>query len=610
MNKRNGISFRWKLVLWITTMAVGATAITAFLIYRGTQQMVIEVMGDRLLDISRTGLHHFDSKDYETIRNLKTEINDSLIYNRDNVPEMEGGEALLAVSEAKSDELMKDEGFLRLVGKLRDIKSGTVAIREENGKTVTGQPSVKYAYMLIEVPWSADHNYIAYVADADYNAPGNENPVGNLYRNQQESFFQAFNGQASADREFLVDEWGLLLSAAVPVTDENGDIIAIMGLDLDYNATGNANKLKELYYICIASVAASLIISLLLSYFFGTLVARPVGKLQEGALKVADRDFSTHVDVKSNDELGTLADTFNGMVEEIREYSDYLQKLNLAYYRFVPREFLEHLGQESVIDIKLGDQVQKEMTVLFSDIRSFTTISEGLSPADNFNFLNSYLKRVGPMIRRHHGFIDKYIGDAVMALFPVGASDAVNAAVSMRKELAEFNTHREGKGFPPIDIGIGLHTGTLMLGTIGEEERMESTVIADAVNLASRLESLTKKLGASIIVSEDTLNHSKMDAEFSTRFLGKVKVKGKTIPILIYEVFDGDPESIYTKKLGTKNTFEEGVNLYNQAQFAEAARLFSEIVSRNEADLAASMYMERSVKYRDIVDNQEAGVIH
>lgn len=107
----------------------------------------------------------------------------------------------------------------------------------------------------------------------------------------------------------------------------------------------------------------------------------------------------------------------------------YLSKINIAYARFVPREFLRFLEKESIVDVKLGDQVQKEMTVLFSDIRSFTSLSESMSPKENFNFLNSYLKRVGPVIRNHNGFIDKYIGDAIMALFPDSAQDAMNADI-------------------------------------------------------------------------------------------------------------------------------------------------------------------------------------
>jgi Adenylate cyclase, family 3 (some proteins contain HAMP domain) len=178
------------------------------------------------------------------------------------------------------------------------------------------------------------------------------------------------------------------------------------------------------------------------------------------------------------------------------------QKLNAAYGRFVPHDFLSLLEKPSIIEVKLGEHQEKNMTVLFADIRSFTALSEKMTPPENFDFINSYLGRVSPAIRKNNGFIDKYIGDAVMALFPTCPDDGVRAAIDMQKEVNVYNQQRQENALVPIAIGIGLHAGNLMLGTIGERERMESTVIADAVNLASRLEGLTKVYGSGILVSD------------------------------------------------------------------------------------------------------------
>ncbi len=271
----------------------------------------------------------------------------------------------------------------------------------------------------------------------------------------------------------------------------------------------------------------------------------------------------------------------------------YLSKINIAYARFVPREFLRFLEKESIVDVKLGDQVQKEMTVLFSDIRSFTSLSESMSPKENFNFLNSYLKRVGPVIRNHNGFIDKYIGDAIMALFPDSAQDAMNAAIEMQKQVSLYNSHRLLSGYVPIAIGVGLHTGSLMLGTIGEEERMETTVISDAVNLASRLEGLTKLYGAGIVISEQTLFRLNEPQNYNYRFLGRVRVKGKKTPVAVFEVYDGDPQPLIELKTQTRTDFEEGVELYHQEKFAQAQEIFLSLVQRNDQDKAARLYLKR-----------------
>jgi two-component system sensor histidine kinase ChiS len=216
-----------------------------------------------------------------------------------------------------------------------------------------------------------------------------------------------------------------------------------------------------------------------------------------------------------------------------------------------------------------------------------------MSPKENFNFINSYLSRVGPVIRNHNGFIDKYIGDAIMALFPESAQNALKAAIAMQQQVSLYNTHRLTNGYAPIAIGVGLHTGSLMLGTVGEKERMDTTVIADAVNLASRLEGLTKLYGAGIVISEQTLSRLDEPQAFSCRFLGRVRVKGKKAPVAVFEVYDGDPQPLIDLKTQTRADFEQGVYLYHQEQFAQAQAIFQQVLQTNEQDKAARLYVKR-----------------
>ncbi|MDH3900815.1 MAG: adenylate/guanylate cyclase domain-containing protein, partial [Gammaproteobacteria bacterium] len=217
-----------------------------------------------------------------------------------------------------------------------------------------------------------------------------------------------------------------------------------------------------------------------------------------------------------------------------------LTKTNAAFSRFVPHEFLGYLRKEKIIDVSLGDNAQKEMTVLFSDIRNFTTISEKLSPEENFIFINTYLAIMGPIVREHGGFIDKYIGDAIMALFPQ-ADDAVKTAIAMLQQIPDCG-HGEYLNDSALRIGIGLNTGHLMLGTIGETDRMEGTVISDAVNLASRIEGLSKEYGATLLASQATMNRLKHPEEFKYRCIGHIKVKGKTDKVTVYEIFNCEPD--------------------------------------------------------------------
>ncbi|MBN1484879.1 MAG: response regulator [Chloroflexia bacterium] len=285
--------------------------------------------------------------------------------------------------------------------------------------------------------------------------------------------------------------------------------------------------------------------------------------------------------------------------QRVQQRTAELLRLNEAMERFVPREFLSFLQKESIIQVELGDQVQQEMTVLFSDIRGFTARSEQMSPRENFGFLNDYLSRVSPIIRQHGGFIDKYLGDGMMALFPETADDAVQAAIAMQREVGSYNALLEASGQQPIRIGTGLHTGSLMLGIIGEEQRVQGTVIADAVNLAGRLEGLTKLYGVAIIVSEPTLQSLPDRERYRSRSLGRVQVKGKREAISIFEIFQGDREETARLKSESRPIFERGLRLYQEQAFAAAREDFEQVVERNPVDQAAQFYLQRAAYYMD-----------
>ncbi|MBM9501837.1 GAF domain-containing protein [Leptospira sp. 201903071] len=212
------------------------------------------------------------------------------------------------------------------------------------------------------------------------------------------------------------------------------------------------------------------------------------------------------------------------------------QQLSEAYSRFVPKETLALLSKRSILETQLADQTEGLMTVMFSDIRGFTTLSEKMTPSENFRFINDYLGMIAPVIREHHGFIDKFIGDAIMAIFPTRAEDAIEAALAMRKTLRKFNEIRKNQDQEAVDIGIGIHTGHLMLGIIGHENRMECTVIGDSVNLASRIEGLTKQFGCPIVASEVTIASLKDANQFPYEFLDEVTVKGKSQAVKIYKI--------------------------------------------------------------------------
>ncbi|MGI9543768.1 MAG: response regulator, partial [Cyclobacteriaceae bacterium] len=274
-----------------------------------------------------------------------------------------------------------------------------------------------------------------------------------------------------------------------------------------------------------------------------------------------------------------------------------LFKINTAYGRFVPHEFLKALGRESIMDVRLGDQVEGEVTVFFSDIRGYSTLAETMNPEENFNFLNAYLRRVGPIIKKHNGFVSQFLGDGIMALFRHSAKDALQAAIDIQREVDRYNVKRQKDKRQTIKVGIGLHTGSLMLGILGDKDRMDASVVSDTVNTASRMEGLTKHYGANIILSKSTLEHLGDTHSFNYRGLGQVQVKGKLKAVNIYEFYDGEKKEVIALKKQTQAVFETGLNCYYQKDFTHAAIAFQEVLDVIPTDKAAQLYLQRSAEF-------------
>lgn len=390
------------------------------------------------------------------------------------------------------------------------------------------------------------------------------------------------------------------------------------------------NLVTYIWLIYITGVAVTLIrevihknrdaIIMIVSFFI--LLAAMILDILSGQAKINLPPLLTYVFIFFIISLAlVLANRFVRLHDETEELNLSLSKFNAASRRFVPFEFLTMLDKNSILDVNLGDQVQRDMAVLFSDIRGFTSLSEKMTPKENFDFINSYLDKVGPVIRDHHGFIDKYIGDAVMALFSGaqgGASsaadaiakqshsslpqrnaitDALEAALSMHERVHEWNNRRAAHGYPPIAIGIGVHQGRVMLGTIGEHQRMDGTVIADAVNLASRIESLTKNYGAGVLISDVSWQDVTGKEKFLHRLVDRVAVKGKNEPVGLIEVFNSDADDIKRLKIKQQADFSKALSLYGEGKFTDAKTAFLGLAAENGKDKTYKLYLERIERY-------------
>jgi class 3 adenylate cyclase len=390
------------------------------------------------------------------------------------------------------------------------------------------------------------------------------------------------------------------------LSDENQKIL--LGKYIAFDLGLDLPTLNEFFYVnavnsflMVVGIGTGVFIALIYVVLFVRWTTEdiiyPVNELLANMQRTGRGELDIYSIVRTNDEVGALTEGYNEMTGKLKSYFESLDKINRSNARFVPRQFLDFLGKENITEIQLGDQVQQEMTIMFSDIRDFTSISESMTPKENFDFINNYLGYMEPVIRTNNGFIDKFMGDSIMALFPERSEDALNASIEMRIKLLEFNEIMGQFGKPAIDAGIGIHTGLLMLGVIGGEGRMDSTVISDAVNLASRLEGLTKIYGGSIIITEDTLIKLNDPNHYHFRFLDVVKVKGKKEAIYIFEIMDGEPERIRNLKLMTKDDYNKALQSYKKKEFEKALNLLQNIEAVNPDDKAVKIYIDRCKHY-------------
>lgn len=328
------------------------------------------------------------------------------------------------------------------------------------------------------------------------------------------------------------------------------------------DVTALRDRVRADLYLHLAGLGAVLAMVLAFALRFASRVGRTVQAISAAATEVKAGRYVDAPVTPSGDELEQLGRHFNEMVEGLRE-RDHLKE---TFGRYVTRQVADHLMKNHQV---LGGELVP-VTVLFSDIRSFTTISESMEPRALLDFLNEYFTGMVESVLQHHGVVDKFIGDAIMAIWgapvtkPNDAENAVLAALEMRQALHKFNQGRGSRAKPIIRIGMGLNTGEVLAGQIGSLDRLEYTVIGDTVNLASRMEGLNKALGTDILITQNT--YDLLKKKFTCIQLHKVKVKGKAEAQRVYAVMGKVGDTKAPKTLAELHKF---TGLYPQKNVAK-----------------------------------------
>ena len=344
--------------------------------------------------------------------------------------------------------------------------------------------------------------------------------------------------------------------------------------------------LKMYFYFFLIFVVMTTLVVITSMY-----IRRTIKKAVKAVEKIADGDLTARINYKSKDELGDICSQVNQMGQSLETLFKEKDKTESFYYKFVPEKFRELLGKESFTDLSLGDASSRELTVLFCDIRSFSINSEIMTAKENFAFVNVVYGKAGPIIRKNNGFVDKYIGDAVMALFE-DPDDAVRCGQELYQAIVLDPETAKELNVSSIKIGIGVHTGMAMIGIVGESERLSGTVISETVNLSSRLETLTKQYKTGMLVSKDTVDRLADPDSLGLRYLGLIQVAGVNEVKAVYEVLDCLPEEERQKRTANSSQMREAVRLFHLGRRDEAMAELTAMIDSGKGDYVTQKYLD------------------
>jgi len=308
------------------------------------------------------------------------------------------------------------------------------------------------------------------------------------------------------------------------------DLAVVTQIPMERALTAQRHLLRRTTFLG----GAFLFLAFALSFLFSESLTRPIRALAQAAARVAQGDFQVRLNSgkPTGDEIQQFSSTFNGMVEGLQERD----RVKATFAKFHSKEVAEKVMSG---ELKLGGE-RKSAAVFFSDVRGFTAMSENMDPEALVRILNRYMSKMVHIVLEHGGIVDKFVGDAIMAIWgvPLSKDDdcerALRACIAMRSALAILNEELKAENLPALKIGMGMNFGPLIAGNIGSDERMEYTVIGDTVNTASRIESLTKEFGTDLLISQEFLN--RVQGKFIVEKAHEAKVKGKSEPLIIYKV--------------------------------------------------------------------------
>ena len=359
----------------------------------------------------------------------------------------------------------------------------------------------------------------------------------------------------------------------------NSPQIEAIRLVLKVSETNNNN------YLWVIIITLLYLVVMFVSFYF---VCRPLKKVEVAVYRLGDGRVKDNIAIGGSRQFKEIEFGLNKINDSFKQKENIIEKTNSEYEKFIPKQFLKFFGKNNILELQLGNQVQKEVTTMFCDIRNSTNISSSLSLEENFNFINSYLNLISPIIRKYNGFVDKYLGDGILAVF-TKSEHAMNCSKAIFSAVEDKN-FKQTK-YPNLRVSISLNTGEVVFGVIGEEARKSLTIISDSVNIGAKMEEINKYFGTYIVFSKRTLNSLPAQFNLSYRYLGTLREKENEISV--FENLEVYNKIKRQKLISKKNQFENAVRLFDMQEYSKASQEFKDILKFNKEDQVSYIYFSR-----------------
>lgn len=478
------MNFRVRLLLSIIGVIIPVIAFTVLIVDRAAGNDIVDQFRAKTLSIAVTTAAIVDG---ELLRTIRTpEDRDSPSYHE-----------LVAQLRKIRDANRRDDTWVKYISTI---------FRDEKEKTL-----LRYGVDAEE-------------SDADRSLPGD---VVHRLRGR------ILNPEvAEVDQEVSVDQWGEWLSANAPVRDSRGEVVGAILVEIPFQRV--RDKIGSLWTAALLAVAIGAALGAVTVFILAHRVTRPLQAIEQACRSIENGNYQVELPTVSRDEFGSVSKAIVQMAAGLRER----EAVKTAFARYVSNDILQSIVSKG--ESPKVEGTRKRVTVLFCDIRGFTTLSERMRPEDVVRLLNSYFERAVDIIFSHKGMLDKFIGDGMMVLFGAPVDDpyqeehALNAALAIQRAVSELRDEFKAAGLPDIKVGIGIHSGNAIVGNIGSSQRLEYTAIGDTVNFASRLESATKEHGVEILLSEFTAQA--LTGNTALKKVGSIHLKGKEHEVTAFTV--------------------------------------------------------------------------